>query len=164
MSSASTPGPPPTSPPASPASPISPDGGRARLAGLGRVLLYVWAGPNSLLGLIVALLTAMSGGRVARSHGVLEAWGGVASGLLRSTPIGAQAMALGHVVLGRDRPSLERTRAHELVHVRQAERWGPLFLPAYLAASAWAWLRGRHFYRDNCFEREARRGERRSSR
>jgi hypothetical protein len=105
----------------------------------------------------------MSGGRVAPAHGVLEAWGGFARRLLRSTPIGAQAMTLGHVVIGRDRVSLDRSRAHELIHVRQVERWGPLFFPAYLAASAWAWLRGRHYYRDNCFEREARRGERRTN-
>ena len=71
-------------------------------------------------------------------------------------------MTLGHVVLGRDQASLDRSRAHERVHVRQAERWGPLFLPAYLAASVWSLLRGRHYYQDNCFEREARRGERHS--
>jgi hypothetical protein len=110
--------------------------------------------------LTVALLTALSGGRVERSHGVLEVRGGFARRLLRSTPIRAQALTLGHVVLGRDRASLNRCRAHELAHVRQAERWGPLFLPGYLAASVWAWLRGRHYYRDNWFERDARRQER----
>jgi hypothetical protein len=109
--------------------------------------------------LTAALLTAFSGGRVERSHGVLEAWGGFASCLLRATPMRAQALTLGHVVLGRNRASLDRCRAHELAHVRQTERWGPLFLPAYLAASAWAWLLGRHYYRDNWFERDARRQE-----
>lgn len=128
---------------------------------LRRGLAYLWAGPMSLLGLTAALLTAWSGGRAARSDGVLEVWGGFARGLLRITPIGAQALTLGHVVLGRDRASLDRSRAHELAHVRQAERWGPLFLPAYLAASAWAWARGRHYYRDNWFEWDARRQERR---
>lgn len=141
----------------SPLRPSRPGSRRARLA---RGLVYLWAGPTSLLGLTVALLTVLSGGRVARSWGVLEVWGGFARGLLRATPIGAQAITLGHVVVGRNRASLDRSRAHELIHVRQAERWGPLFLPAYLAASLWAWLCGRHYYRDNCFEREARRGER----
>jgi hypothetical protein len=50
---------------------------------------------------------------------------------------------------------LDHCRTHELVHVRQYERWGPLFVPAYLASSAIIWLRGGDPYRDNPFEREA---------
>jgi hypothetical protein len=46
-------------------------------------------------------------------------------------------------------------RAHEQVHVRQYERWGPLFVPAYLLSSLVELLRGRRPYRDNWFEREA---------
>ena len=64
-------------------------------------------------------------------------------------------MTLGHVVVGRDAGSLERTRAHERAHVRQYSVWGPFFLPAYCLASLIAALRGRHYYRDNQFEREA---------
>jgi hypothetical protein len=41
------------------------------------------------------------------------------------------------------------------VHVRQYERWGPLFVPAYLLSSLVELLRGRRPYRDNWFEREA---------
>lgn len=68
---------------------------------------------------------------------------------------GADAMTLGHVVIGRDAMALEGTRAHERVHVRQYERWGPFFVPAYFLAGAWALLRGGHPYFDNRFEREA---------
>ena len=64
-------------------------------------------------------------------------------------------MTLGHVVLGRDRFLLEATRPHERVHVRQAERWGPLFIPAYLAASLIQLMRGKRPYEDNPFEVEA---------
>ncbi len=32
---------------------------------------------------------------------------------------------------------------------------GPLFIPVYLGASAWAWVRGEGAYRGNVFEREA---------
>ena len=135
----------------------------SRRAPLLRGLAYLWAGPTSLIGLAVALLTVLSGGRVARSHGVLEVWGGFAWLLLRCTPIGARALTLGHVVLGRNRASLDRSRAHELAHVRQAERWGPLFLPAYVAASLWAFLRGRRYYRDNWFEQDARRQQTRGA-
>jgi uncharacterized protein (DUF2062 family) len=68
---------------------------------------------------------------------------------------GAAALTLGHVVVARDAQSLDATRAHERVHVRQCEIWGPLFVPAYLAASVTAALSVRHFYFDNAFEVEA---------
>ena len=64
-------------------------------------------------------------------------------------------MTLGHCVLGRTPSDLDRSRRHELVHVAQYERWGPLFVPAYLVCSVWLWLRGRDSYRDNPFEVEA---------
>jgi hypothetical protein len=62
---------------------------------------------------------------------------------------------LGHVVLGRTGHCLDSCRTHELVHVRQYERWGPLFIPAYVACSVFIWFRGGDAYRDNPFEREA---------
>ncbi len=70
-------------------------------------------------------------------------------------PQGASAITLGHSVLARTTGDLERARAHELVHVRQYERWGPLFVPAYFLSSLAVWLQGRHPYLDNAFEREA---------
>ncbi len=123
-----------------------------------RSLRYLWAFPTSLPGLFVAALTLATGGRAQLCGGALEAWGGFSSWLLEHTLVGAQAMTLGHVILGRDHGCLVDCRDHEQVHVRQAERWGPLFLPAYVAASLWAFLAGRHFYRDNWFEIDARRG------
>jgi hypothetical protein len=118
---------------------------------------YVWASPATLPGLALALL-AWRRGRLALTDGVVEAHGPRLAWLLdRLVPVqGAAAVTLGHVVIARDAPALEATRRHERVHVRQYERWGPLFVPAYLAASAWAWWLGRHFYFDNVFEREAR--------
>lgn len=64
-------------------------------------------------------------------------------------------MTLGHVVIGQTSAALDIARRHELVHVRQYERWGPLFLPLYGAFSLALWLRGRDAYRENPFEREA---------
>ena len=88
--------------------------------------------------------------------GVLEAHGPALAWLLaRGTPIGAAALTLGHVVIARDAGALVETRAHERVHVRQCEIWGPLFIPAYLVASMVAVLRGRHFYFGNAFEIQA---------
>ena len=66
-----------------------------------------------------------------------------------------RAITFGHVVLCVDKID-ERTFEHELVHVRQYERWGPFFVPAYFVASAVARSRGGHAYRDNRFEAAAR--------
>ncbi len=122
----------------------------------------IWALPNTILGLVLTILALCTGGRAAMVNGVVESHGGALGFLLRRlVPIrgGASAMTLGHVVAGRDPASLERTRAHERVHVRQYERWGPFFLPAYLVATLIATVKGRHYYHDNHFERAARKPE-----
>ena len=67
-----------------------------------------------------------------------------------------RAITFGHVVLSVDELDAE-TLAHELVHVRQYERWGPLLWPAYALSSLWERIHGRDAYWDNHFEREARR-------
>jgi hypothetical protein len=125
------------------------------------VLAYLWASPATALGLLFALL-ALRGGHIASRDGVLEVYGPLVRWALTHLTIvrgGVAAITLGHVVLGCDGCSLEWTRTHERVHVGQYERWGPFFVPAYLAASLWAYLRGRDFYWDNMFEREARARE-----
>lgn len=129
----------------------------AWVALLGFVWRYLWASPVTLFGLLAVALALFSGGRARTHTGVLECHGGFARLLLSVTPVHAHAMTLGHVVLGWDADCLERTRAHERVHVRQTEQLGALFPLAYLACSAWALMRGRHYYRDNWFERDARR-------
>ena len=126
---------------------------RSRLA---QTTFYGWAAPTTCLGLLVGALTLLSGGRGRVRQGTLEFHGGFTTWLLDRTPIRAAAMTLGHVILGLDGDWLDRLRPHEQVHVRQAEIWGPLFLPAYGLASLWAWTRGGHAYLDNWFERDAR--------
>jgi hypothetical protein len=121
------------------------------------VIRYVWAAPTTALGLVV-VLTGLWRARVWVLDGVVEAHGPAFAWLLSHftlMPGGAAALTLGHVVVARDNWSLESTRAHERVHVRQCELWGPLFVPAYLAASLSATLRGGNFYFDNRFEIEA---------
>ena len=129
---------------------------------MGRFLLYLWAGPTTLIGIALAV-ASLRRGQVAIVDGVIEAHSPFLHRALASlTPLarGADAMTLGHVVIGRDARALELTRAHERVHVRQYESWGPLFLPAYLVAGICALLQGGHPYFDNRFEREARQAER----
>jgi hypothetical protein len=106
---------------------------------------YVWAAPNSLVGLAGALTTRR---RPVRWRGVLlfeDASGGLAR-FLRWR--GFAAITLGHVIVANRRMS-DGLLAHELQHVAQHERWGPLYYPAYLLGS----IRG---YRRNPFERAAR--------
>ena len=132
----------------------APRGNRYQLA------RYLWALPNTCLGLVLAAL-ALRGGGVRVIDGVLEVHGPVAAWILRRVPIasGAVAITFGHVVAAIDDEVLDATREHERVHVRQYERWGPLFIPAYLVASAWSWLRGGGAYDGNYFERQARRND-----
>lgn len=126
-----------------------------------RLLRYLWALPNTLLGLGLGLIALALGGRARIVGGVLEIHGGLAARALapRAGKRGFCAITFGHVVLGLNRKTLASVRRHERVHVRQYERWGPLFLPAYAASSAWQLLRGRRAYRDNAFEREAYEAE-----
>lgn len=122
-----------------------------------RLLPYLWAFPNTLLGLVLAATAVVGKGRVRVVGGVVEAHGPVLDRILRRFLLvrGASAMTLGHVVIGRDQHCLEWSRDHERVHVRQYERWGPFFLPLYCLSSLLALLAGRDPYRGNRFEREA---------
>lgn len=126
---------------------------------MNRLARYLWAAPCSAAGVLAALaLAAGVGARAAWHGGVLEVHarprGPRRARWLQALPF--CAITLGHVVLACDQRTMRRCRAHERVHVRQCERWGPLFFPAYLAAGAWQAMRGRGAYRDNPFEVEAR--------
>jgi hypothetical protein len=121
-------------------------------------IVYAWAAPATAIGLALAPIVLWQGGTARWARGVIEIQGGAVTALLRrGLPWGAPAaaMTIGHVVWGRDQRCLDTSRAHELVHVRQYERWGPFFIPAYLLASLIARLRGLDAYLDNPFEREA---------
>jgi hypothetical protein len=121
-----------------------------------KMVAYFWASPNTLVGLLVGALGFLSGGSAQIRRGCVEFYGGILSKLLNCLPPnGARAMTLGHVIIGSDQQSLEVCRNHEQVHVRQYERWGPFFVPAYLGCSLILWLRKRDYYRMNPFEVEA---------
>ncbi len=115
----------------------------------------IWASPNSLIGLSIGLLGMVTGGKVQKERGVLEFHGGAVTWLLKRLPINAAAMTLGHTIMGRDLRCLKAARNHEHVHVKQYERWGPIFLPAYFLSSLYMWIIKRDPYRDNPFEVEA---------
>ena len=111
----------------------------------------VWAAPWSLVGLVLALFFDR---RSVRS-GVLWCEG---ARWPRRLGWRYRAITFGHVVLSVDHVD-DRLENHELEHVRQYERWGLLFVPAYLAGAVTAASRGGHPYRDNPFEAAARGAE-----
>jgi hypothetical protein len=123
-----------------------------------RIATYVWTSPTTLVGLTAGMLALGTGGKARVRRGVIEFHGGFIGWAFRGigrVAIHPGAMTLGHVILGDDPAFLDEVRDHEHVHVRQAERWGPFFVPAYLLASLYAAARGRDAYRHNWFEREA---------
>ena len=122
-----------------------------------RPWLYLWPLPWTAVGLLLGAAALTLGASARVQAGVLEVSGGWLGrrAALGVGPYNVQALTLGHVVLGCSADVLGHLREHERVHVRQYERWGLLFVPAYLADSLWQALRGRHPYRDNRFERPA---------
>lgn len=126
---------------------------------LSRIILalaYLWASPYTLLGLAIGLIGLVSGG-YGRVRGPVVQFhsGGVQWLIQRLLGDDILAITLGHTVLGQTEATLDLSYEHELVHVRQFERWGPLMGPAYVLCSLVLWLRGGRAYRDNPFEREA---------
>ncbi len=118
---------------------------------------YAWVSPNTLIGCLAGLLACALGGNAKLVRGVVEFSGGLTGSLMASPRMACpyRAVTLGHVIIATDEASLDAVRDHEHVHVRQYESWGPFFLPAYLASSAWQLICGRRCYRDNWFERKA---------
>ena len=117
----------------------------------------LWAAPYSLLGLLVAAPACALGARLRRCDHTLECTGGRLGRWMLRLPNRHHlvALTLGHVILAVDSAALQRLRAHERVHVRQYERWGPFFGPAYALESLWQAGRGHDAYLANRFEREA---------
>ena len=122
---------------------------------LGRLVAVVWASPYTVVGLIIGLIGVCCQGRVLWRWPLEFCDGGTSWFLDRLPGDYVMALTLGHVILGRTGAALDISRDHELIHVRQYERWGPFLGPAYIGCWVWLWLRGKDGYRENPFEREA---------
>ena len=93
-----------------------------------RWLAYAWASPNTLLGL---LLGALSFQRPRARDGVLVFDGPPRGFVLILRAFRRSAITFGHVVLS-DQALEGGLLLHELHHVWQYERLGPLYIPIYL--------------------------------
>ena len=124
------------------------------------LLRTIWTLPTTGVGVVLALPFTLMGARWRVRGFTVECYGGGLGWVLERWPWpkgGISAITFGDLILGRTAGLLDECRVHEQVHVRQAHRWGPLFLPAYLMASAWVWWRGGDAYLENPFEVEAYR-------
>jgi hypothetical protein len=118
-----------------------------------RLAAAVWASPLTVVGLLMAAAAARRPRWSAEHHcWLVESVRGPSGAALLT--VGAEANAIGQVVLSRSEASSPALLAHEAVHVRQAERFGPLLFPLYL------WLGARYGYRAHPLERAARLGAR----
>lgn len=105
-----------------------------------------------MLGISIGLVLL---GNFRFHSGVIEVHGRAVAAVLSNLPVPARALTMGHVVFGQDDLDLQLTRKHERVHVAQYERWGPMFVPAYVLSSLLLYAKGRDGYRENPFEVEA---------
>jgi hypothetical protein len=108
---------------------------------------FLWAMPNTLLGLVLGALTFQSP-RIHFGVIVFDRGPRGVTWLLRA--MNRTAMTLGFVIIS-VAPVEGRLLAHERHHVRQSMLWGPLFVPVYLALAI------PFGYRRHPMERAARR-------
>lgn len=121
-------------------------------------LSYLWALPVTLLGLLHVVIC---GGKFLRIDpgGILIFSG--ERGLLkklffRKFPVAAYTWGTVQVYRTGIYSLKKLLLAHEGIHTQQVRFWGPVFPILYLLSSLWEFLRGRNWYRDNYFERQAR--------
>jgi hypothetical protein len=115
-----------------------------------RFLAYVWASPNTALGLFLGILSFQ---RPRIAEGVVLFDLRVRGFVWMLHLFRRSAITFGHVLLA-DRPVEGRLLVHERHHVRQYERLGPLYIPLYVAI--WIFTG----YRGHPFEEAARLAER----
>lgn len=119
----------------------------------GRYVTSAWAGPLTVVGLALAALSGRPPTWEPDLHCfVVRGAGGPSRLALRS--VGAHANTVGQIVIATQPTPSAVLLAHEAVHARQAERFGPLLFPLYVLLGA------RYGYRDNPLERAARAGAR----
>ena len=111
------------------------------------LLGFFWTLPNTLLGLVLGLLTFQA----PRAHGGAIVFDRVPRGLTKALrAMHRTAMTVGFVIVAAV-PVEGRLLAHERHHVRQYKAWGPFFIPVYLILAI------PFGYRRHPMERAARR-------
>ena len=108
---------------------------------------FLWTMPNTLLGLVLGLLTFQA----PRAHGGAIVFDRAPRGLTRLLrAMHRTAMTVGFVIVAAV-PVEGRLLVHERSHIRQYMQWGPFFIPVYLLLAI------PFGYRRHPMERAARR-------
>ena len=112
----------------------------------------VWTWPNDALGRLAAAMVPAAARREVDGATFVEdhRFGR----LFRLFPNRPSAMTFGSTVVASRRLD-DALVAHELAHVRQYRRFGPLYLGLYVLGSAWGAVRHGQSYLGNPFEIEA---------
>jgi hypothetical protein len=111
------------------------------------VIGFVWTLPNTVIGLVLGLLTFQA----PRLHGGALVFDRAPRGLTRAMrAMNRAAMTVGFVIVS-GVPVEGRLLLHERHHIRQSMQWGPLFIPIYLLLAV------PYGYRRHPMERAARR-------
>jgi hypothetical protein len=122
-----------------------------------RALAYVWASPNTVVGLLLGFLSFQ---RPRVAHGVVLFDGPPRGFTWFLRVFRRAAITYGHVVLA-DRPVDGGLLTHELHHVWQYERLGLLYIPLYVLIWVFTGYRRHPFeLAARLAEAEARRAER----
>lgn len=89
---------------------------------------FVWTVPNTVLGLLLGLLTFQA----PRAHGGAIVFDREPRGLTKALrAMDRTAMTVGFVIVAAV-PVEGRLLVHERHHIRQYMAWGPFFIPVYL--------------------------------
>ena len=89
---------------------------------------FIWTSPNTLIGLVLGLLTFQ---KPTLRDGALIFDRGPRGLTWLLQRFHRTAMTVGFVILSAE-PVTGRLLAHERWHIRQFSAWGPLFIPVYL--------------------------------
>jgi hypothetical protein len=130
----------------------------------------IWASPFNAIALLLAVLCVTFGARILvaqfddRYLKAVIIHGGTCRVLLRILVpwLKADGITIGHIIFLNSDNQTQPAQwliAHELTHTQQWAIWGPLFPLVYSLASVIATSQSGHYYRDNIFEKQARRGE-----
>jgi hypothetical protein len=122
------------------------------------VLKLLWAAPCYAVGIVLASVLLVLGGKAKWSSGALEVTyrDRCASCGKLAGKLPFRGIVFGHVILAVTDEELRAIGPHERVHVEQYGRWGPLFFLAYGASSLWQIVKDRNPYWFNHFEVQAR--------